>query len=122
MNLVAALAIVSIPGIMWSVFLLRRATDWPMRLLTLLLGAMPLYQTVAAAIDTGLWQFAAASQVRVAVDLAINVLFLFSIFLLEFAMDKNRKAQVHLRVIESEVPAVREGSLAQTLGAARKPE
>jgi hypothetical protein len=110
MALVAVLSLVSTMGIIWSVILLRRARDWSMRLLTMVLGLMPLYQTIAACTEAGLWRLEAVGRLKTMVDLVINVLFLLSIFLLEFAIDQRNRAQMQLRVLESNLPVVVEKS------------
>jgi hypothetical protein len=102
---VAVLALVSLLGVVWAVQLMCRARDWPMRLLTALLGLMPIYQTVSAAIETGVVAFPQAARWRMVSDLVINVLFLLSVFLLEFAVEDAHKAKVQLRVMESVLPS-----------------
>ncbi len=76
-----------------------------MRILTALLGLMPIYQTVSAAIETGFVHFPPAARWRMVSDLTINVLFLLSVFLLEFAVEEGHKTKVQLRVMEAAVPA-----------------
>ncbi|MCX6620390.1 MAG: hypothetical protein NTY38_04815 [Acidobacteria bacterium] len=105
LTIVTVLTLVSALGVVWSVQLLRRARDWPMRILTALLGLMPIYQTICAAIETGYVQFPPAARWRMVSDLTINVLFLLSVFLLEFAIEEGHKTKVQLRVMEAAVPA-----------------
>lgn len=102
---VAALVPVSALGVVCCVHLLRRAPNWPVRILTVLLGLMPIYQTVSLAIETGYLGFPPAAQWRMVSDLTINVLFLCSVFLLERAAEQGHKARVQLRVMEAAVPA-----------------
>lgn len=105
MTVVTVLALVSALGVVWSIQLLRRARDWPMRILTALLGLMPIYQTLSAAIETGFVHFPPAARWKMVSDLTINVLFLLSVFLLEFAVEEGHKTKVQLRVMEAAVPA-----------------
>lgn len=102
---VAILVPVSVLGVVWSIHLLRRAPDWPVRILTAILGLMPIYQTLSLAIETGFLSFPPAARWRTVSDLMINVLLLCSLFLLEFAVEQGHKARVQLRVMEAAVPA-----------------
>jgi hypothetical protein len=94
------MVVVSATGILWSIMLLRKARDWRMGLLTVLMGLVPIYQTVALFTETGILTVTAAAQIRAFVDLTINVLFLIAVFLLEFALEERRSVQLQLRVLE----------------------
>ncbi|MCC7499107.1 MAG: hypothetical protein IT160_16100 [Bryobacterales bacterium] len=100
-GIVAALALVSVLGVVCSIHLLRRAPDWPVRILTILLGLMPIYHTISAAVETRVIYFPTADRWRIVSDLTINVLLLISIFLLEFSVEEGRKFRVQLRVMEA---------------------
>ena len=102
--IVIVLSIVSFIGLMWAGLLIRRVHDWPLRLLAITLGVMPLYQTFAACAELGMLTPTAATRIKSLVDLSVNVLFLVSIFVLEFAIDERNKTQVQLRVLEQPLP------------------
>ena len=98
--LVVLMLAVSLVGIVWCVLLLRRARDWQMSVLTIMMGLVPVYQTVALMTEMGVLQSSMATQIRAFVDLIINLLFLIAVFLLQFAMEKKHSAEVRLRVLE----------------------
>ncbi len=99
-TLVALMVLISMVGVLWAVLLLRRARDWRITLLTVVLALVPIYQTVVYTTEAGIWTFSAALQFKVFADLAINVLFLIAVFLLEFAIEKRYSAEVRARVLE----------------------
>lgn len=105
------LSAICIPGLIWSIDLWRRARDMAMRLLALLLGLMPIYQTLLSAIERGSLSVPGAYHLRNVIDLAVNVVFLFSIFLLEYAIEQRNRADLKLRMMESNVTVYREGEL-----------
>jgi|GEM_PF-2454676 len=105
------LSAICIPGLIWSIDLWRRARDMAMRLLALLLGLMPVYQTLLSAIESGSLPAPGVYQLRNVIDLAVNVVFLFSIFLLEYAIEQRNRADLKLRMMESNVTVYREGEL-----------
>ena len=108
-TLIVLMVLVSLVGMLWAVLLLRRARDWRIAVLTVVMAIVPVYQTIAVLTETGVWTFSAAVQVKAYVDLAINVLFLVAVFLLEFSMEKRYSAEVRLRVMDpwpSHQPAV----------------
>jgi transcriptional regulator with XRE-family HTH domain len=115
MNTTLILSAICIPGLIWSIVLWRRARDWSMRLLALLLGIMPVYQVLLTAIESGSLNVPGVNQLRNLVDLGVNVVFLFCIFLLEFAINQRNRADLQLRMMESNVTVYREGTLAEAL-------
>jgi hypothetical protein len=115
MDITLILIAICIPGLIWSIVLWRRARDRSMRILALLLGIMPIYQVILTLIEKGSLQVPGVSQLRNLVDLGVNVVFLFSIFLLEYAIDQRNRTDLQLRMLESNVTVYREGTLADTL-------
>ena len=99
-TLVVIMVLISILGVLWAVMLLRRARDWRIALLTIVMALVPIYQTMVFTTEAGIWTFSAAMQLKAFVDLAINVLFLLAVFLLEFAIEKRYSAEVRARVLE----------------------
>lgn len=115
MDITLILIAICIPGLIWSIVLWRRARDRSMRILALLLGIMPVYQVILTLIEKGSLQVPGVSQLRNLVDLGVNVVFLFSIFLLEYAIDQRNRTDLQIRMLESNVTVYREGALADTL-------
>ncbi len=99
-TLVVLMVLISILGVLWAVMLLRRARDWRITLLTIVMALVPIYQTMVYTTEIGIWNFSAATQFKVFADLLINVLFLIAVFLLEFAIEKRYSAEVRARVLE----------------------
>ena len=100
MTLVVILSLITVLGLIWSIVLLRHARDWPMRLLAILLGLSPVYQTVAACRDAGVWNASMAGHWKTLLDLVINAAFLFCLYLLHSAIERVRKAEVQIRLME----------------------
>lgn len=115
MDVTLILIAICIPGLIWSIVLWKRARDRSMRILALLLGIMPVYQVILTLIEKGSLQVPGVSQLRNLVDLGVNVVFLFSIFLLEYAIDQRNRTDLQIRMLESNVTVYREGALADTL-------
>lgn len=112
-TLIVLMVLVSLVGMLWAVLLLRRARDWRIAVLTVVMAIVPVYQTIAVLTETGVWTFSAAVQVKAYVDLAINVLFLVAVFLLEFSMEKRYSAEVRLRVMDPGLLTSRQSSLSR---------
>ncbi len=115
MDITLILIAICIHELIWRIVLWRRARDRSMRILTLLLGLMPVYQVVLTLIEKGSLQVPGVSQLKNLVDLGVNVVFLFSIFLLEYAIDQRNRTDLQIRMLESNVTVYREGALADTL-------
>lgn len=115
MDITLILIAICIPGLIWSIVLWKRARDRSMRILALLLGIMPIYQVILTLIEKGSLQVPGVTQLRNLVDLGVNVVFLFSIFLLEYAIEQRNRTDLQIRMLESNVTVYREGALADTL-------
>jgi hypothetical protein len=92
------LAIVSAIGVFWAAVLYRRASDRSTRLLAVLLALMPLYQTMAVCLDTGVWN-PSAPHLRVLAHLGVNIVFLLSIWILEAAINHHYRVATRLRLL-----------------------
>ena len=100
-NLAFVLVVVDLVGLIWSIILIRRARDWRARIIAVALGGMPIYQTIAMVLDSSIKIHPVLETLRMSIDLVVNALFLFLLYLLELAISTERRLGVRLRMAEA---------------------
>lgn len=98
--LVLLLSVITMIGLIWATMLFRQSSSWQMKFLSVMLGAMPLFQTVMFAMDIGILRSSAKGAIGSIADLLVNASFLFSLFLLDHASVEKARVKAVLRVVE----------------------